>query len=53
MINYEFEIHVTTRQTIIVADENSDDALERVGSMLDDMQYEVKNFVNADIHRRL
>jgi mevalonate pyrophosphate decarboxylase len=50
MSRYEFEVDVTKRRKIIVEEENSEDAIEKVASMLDDMKAEVRNLVHADIH---
>tara|TARA_R100000458_G_C8198033_1_gene189455 strand:- start:352 stop:525 length:174 start_codon:yes stop_codon:yes gene_type:complete len=50
MPKYEFEVDVTKRRKIIVEEENSEDAIEKVGSMLDDIEYEERNVVHADIH---
>tara|TARA_R100000808_G_scaffold18893_1_gene41261 strand:- start:9707 stop:9880 length:174 start_codon:yes stop_codon:yes gene_type:complete len=50
MSRYEFEVDVTKRRKIIVEEENSEDAIEKVASMLVDMEYEERNVIHADIH---
>tara|TARA_R100001460_G_scaffold100536_2_gene144235 strand:- start:843 stop:1031 length:189 start_codon:yes stop_codon:yes gene_type:complete len=50
MKKFEFEVHITKRQTINIEEVSSEDAIEKVASMLDDMKVEVTNLVNADIH---
>jgi hypothetical protein len=50
MPKYEFEVDVTKRRKIIVEEENSEDAIEKVASMLVDMEYEERNAIHADIH---
>jgi len=50
MSKYEFEVDVTKRRKIIVEEEIPEDAIEKVASMLDDMEYQERNIVHANIH---